>query len=130
MQAGRAGLDVHVRYGLEDPRVDFNEALAQSNAFTGRQSSALGLDASYRLWPGHVPRLGLVVQSSRHADSDPVFEIRRQDRYAVLVAGWDWRVRADWMLRADLNYATNQSNIDLYDFDKIQVLLGVRRDFH
>jgi len=58
MQTGRAGLGANVRYGVEDPRVDFNETLAQSNAFMGRQSSALGLDVSYRLWPGHMPRLG------------------------------------------------------------------------
>lgn len=128
--AGRTQLGVNVRYGLDDPRVDFNETLSQSNAFMGRQSYVLGIDASYRWRPRHMPRLSLLLQSSRHDDTDPDFAVRRRDHYALFVAGWDWRVRPDWMLRADLNYAANRSTIDLYDYDKLQLVLGVRHDFH
>ncbi len=127
---GRAHLGVTVRYGQEDPRVDFFGTPAQSNAFMGRQVVALGFDASYRLSPYHVPRFGLVYQGSRHDGADPDFAVIRHDQYTYVVAGWDWRVRPDWTLRADLNFAANRSTIDLYDFDRTQVLLGVRHDFH
>ena len=127
---GRARLGVNVRYGQDDPRVDYFGAPAQSNASMSRQSTALGFDASYRLWPRHTPRVGMVFQSSRHDDPDLVFAVERHDQYAYIVAGWDWRIQPDWLLRADLNFAANRSNIDLYDFDRTQVLLGVRHDFH
>jgi hypothetical protein len=128
--AGRARLGVNARYGQDDPRIDFNETLLLSSAFMGRRIYALGLDARYSLWPRHEPRFGVVYQGSRHDGVDPDFVVVRHDQYAYVVAGWDWRVWPDWMLSAEVNHAANRSNIDLYDFDKTQVLLGVRHDFH
>lgn len=127
--AGRARLGVNVRYGQDDPRVDSFGTPAQSNAFMGRQVMALGFDARYSLSPQHAPRFGVVFQDSRHDGADPDFRVVRHDQYAYVVAGWDWRVRPNWTLRADLNFAANRSNIDLYDFDRTQILLGVRHDF-
>lgn len=127
---GRAQFAVNARYGLEEARVDTFGAPAQSNAFIGRHTSALGFDARYQLWPRHEPRLGVWVQRSGHDGIDPDFLRVRHDRYAALVAGWDWRAWSGWLLRADLSYAANRSDIDLYDYDKTQVLLGVRHDFH
>jgi len=127
---GRAQFGVNARYGMEDARVDSFGTPAQSNAFTGRHTSALGFDARYRLWPRHEPRLGVWVQRSGHDGIDPDFVRIRHDRYAALVAGWDWRAWPGWLLRADLSYAANRSDIDLYDYDKTQVQMGVRHDFH
>ena len=127
---GRARFGVSARYGTEDARVDSFGTPALSNAFIGRNTSALGFDARYRLWPRHEPRLGVWVQRSRHDGADPFFAVVRHDQYAALVAGWDWRAWPGWLLRADLSYAANRSDIDLYDYEKTQVLLGVRHDFH
>ncbi len=127
---GRAQFGVNARYGLDDPRVDFIGTAPQSNAFMGRRATALGFDARYRLMPRHEPRFGVWFQDSRYDAADPAFAKVRHDQYATVVAGWDWRIRPDWLLRADLNFGTNNSNIDLYDFDRTQFLLGVRHDFH
>lgn len=126
---GGTHVGVNIRYGQEDTRIDFNETLSQSNAFMGRQYYALGVDARYRLWPRHVPRLSILFQDSRHDGTDPDFLLRRQDQYLYYGIGWDWQWRPDWMLRADLNYVTNRSNIDIYDYDRRQILLGARYDF-
>jgi hypothetical protein len=80
--------------------------------------------------PRHAPRFGVWFQDSRHDGADPDFDVVRHDRYAYVVAGWDWRAWPGWMLRAEANHAVNRSNIDLYDFDRTQVLLGVRHDFN
>ena len=130
---GRTRLGVNARYGQDDPRVDFFKdslSVTQPNAFMGRHTTALGFDARYRLWPRHEPRLGVLFQGSRHDDTDPDFAVVRHDQFATLVAGWDWRAWPGWLLRAEANFAANRSNIDLYDYDKTQVLLGVRHDFH
>lgn len=131
---GRARLGVNLRYGQDDPRVDsFRDRdppfSMLSNAFMGRHYTTLGFDASYRLWLRHAPRFGVWFQDSRHDGTDPDFNVVRHDQYAYVVAGWDWWIRPNWTLRADLNFAANRSNIDLYDFDRTQFLLGVRHDF-
>ena len=126
---GRAHLGLNIRYGQDDARIDFNETLSQSNSFIGRQFYALGLDASYRWRPQHVPRLSILFQDSRHDGADPDFILRRQDQYLYVGAGWDWRFRSDVTLRAYLSYVVNDSNIDIYSYDRLQVLLGVRYDF-
>lgn len=128
--AGRWRLGVTAHYGVDSPRVDFYGAPVQSNAFMGRSITALGFDSRYRLWPRHELRFGLVYQGSHHDGTDPVFSVVRHDRYASALAAWDWELRPSWMLRAEVNQGANRSNIDLYDFDRTQVLLGVRHDFY
>ena len=126
---GHSQLGLNIRYGQDDARIDFNETLSESNAFMGRQYYAFGLDARYRWRSRHVPRLSILLQGSRHDGSDPDFILRRQDQYLYYGVGWDWQLRTDWILRADLNYVTNRSNIDIYDYDRRQILLGARYDF-
>lgn len=126
---GRTHLDFNLRYGQDDVRVDYNETLSESNAFMSRQYYALGINANYRWHPRHVPRLSILLQDSQHDGTDPDFILRRQDQYLYLGVGWDWRFRPDLTLRADLNYAANRSNIDIYDYDRLQILLGARYDF-
>ena len=130
MIMGRAQFGLNARYGQEDARVDTLYPSGQSNAFTGRHTTALGFDVRYRLWPRHEPRLSLLWQRSGHDGVDPDFAQVRNDRYATVAAGWDWRAWPGWLLRAEVSYAANGSNIDLYDYDKTQVLLGVRHEFH
>lgn len=126
---GLTHLGFNFRYGQDNARIDFNETLSQSNAFMGRQYYALGLDARYRWRPRHAPRLSVLLQSSRHDGTDPDFILRRQDQYLYYGVGWDWQLRPDWMLRADLGYITNRSNIDIHDYDRLQILVGARYDF-
>lgn len=128
--AGRTRLRLSTHYRQEDPRVDYSGTPAQSNASMGRHTTAFGLDVSHPLWPRHEPRVSVLYQNSQHDDADPVFGVVRHDRYAYVVAGWDWRVRPGWMWHADLSHAVNRSTIDLYEFDRSQILLGVRHDFH
>ena len=126
---GRTHLDLNLRYGQDKARIDYNEILSQSNAFMSRQYYALGLNARYRWHPRHVPRMSVLFQDSRHDDTDPDFILRRQDQYLYLGLGWDWRFRPELTIRTDLNYAANRSNIDIYDYDRLQILLGARYDF-
>lgn len=128
--AGRTRLRLSTHYRQDDPRADYSGTPAQSNASMGRHTTALGLDVSHPLWPRHEPRVSVLYQNSQHDDADPVFGVVRHDRYAYVVAGWDWRVRPGWMWHVDLSHAVNRSTIDLYDFDRSQILLGVRHDFH
>lgn len=128
--AGRTRLKLSTHYRQDDPRADYSGTPAQSNASMGRHATALGLDVSHPLSPRHEPRVSVLYQKSQHDDADPVFGVVREDQYAYVVAGWDWRVRPGWMWHFDLSHAANRSTIDLYEFDRSQISLGVRHDFN
>lgn len=126
---GRTRIGANVRYGRNDPRVDFDAFAGVSNSYIGSDSYAAIAEASYPVLANHVARAGLMFQGSRYDGADPVFKIDRRDQFFYAVLGWDWRVWRELTLRAELNYATNHSNVDLNTFDKTQVLMGVRYDF-
>lgn len=126
---GRARIGANVRYGHNDPRVDFDAGAGVSNGYIGSDSYAAVAEANYLVLPNHIARAGLMFQGSRYDGADPVFKIDRHDQFAYALLGWDWRVWRELTLRAEVNYATNHSNVGLYTFDKTQVLMGVRYDF-
>ena len=55
----------------------------------------------------------------------------RSDDQLIGTLGYDWaRWRAlGWTVRAQLNYIDNSSNVALYDYDRIDAGLSVRREF-
>lgn len=125
---GRTQVIAGVRLSHSDPRVDFDTAAGVSNSHVGYDSYAAGAELRYLVMPQHVARAGLMFQGSRYAGADPVFFITRHDQFSYAVLGWDWRVWRVMTLRAEVNFANNNSNVDLYTFNRTQVLMGVRYD--
>lgn len=124
----RTQIGASMRYTHNDPRVNIDN-LGTSNAYTGSDSYAAVAEMRYTVTSQHTARAGLMYQGSRYGGVDPIFFRSRHDQFFYAVLGWDWRVWRDLTLRAEVNYATNRSNVDLYTFDKTQVLMGVRYDF-
>lgn len=57
------------------------------------------------------------------------FQRKRSDRYYDLNLGASWSFSKHWALRPQLNYALNESNIELYGFNRLDASLTLRRDF-
>ncbi len=57
------------------------------------------------------------------------FQRQRSDRFYDLTTGAIWHWDKLWMLRPQLNYSENDSNIVIYGFNRLDVSLTVRRDF-
>jgi hypothetical protein len=57
------------------------------------------------------------------------FQRQRSDRFYDLTAGTNLRWDKLWTLRPQLSYSKNDSNIEIYSYDRIDVSLTVRRDF-
>lgn len=54
---------------------------------------------------------------------------QRSDRLYDLVVGVSWHWDKLWVLRTQLNYTNNNSNIMIYGFDRTDVSLTIRREF-
>lgn len=54
---------------------------------------------------------------------------QRNDRLFDLTMGANWHWDRLWTLRPQLNYSRNESNIAIYDYNRMDVSLTVRRDF-
>ncbi|MFM9971358.1 MAG: surface lipoprotein assembly modifier, partial [Burkholderiales bacterium] len=69
------------------------------------------------------------AQKSRYSLESPIFVVTRKDYQYDLAAGVNWQYSRDWLLRPQMAYTRNDSNISLNDFDRYEVSLLLRRDF-
>jgi hypothetical protein len=53
----------------------------------------------------------------------------RKDDFSQLTLGMNWRFDKNWSFKALLNQSENTSNIDLFDYDKTELMLIARSDF-
>jgi hypothetical protein len=77
-------------------------------------------------WEAYV---NLSAQLSEYDTENFVFARTRRDRYYEAAAGVVWHVQRDWTLRPQIAYSRNQSNITIYDYDRLEISLTLRRDF-
>jgi len=69
------------------------------------------------------------VQAGNYERTNPLFLRLRNDRYSDVTAGANWSFAKRWMLRPQLNFAKNSSNIVIYSYIRRDVSLTIRRDF-
>jgi hypothetical protein len=69
------------------------------------------------------------MQPSDYDKVNYLFLRKRKDRLYDLKLGADWHWDKLWTLRPQLSYYRNDSNIDIYSYDRTDVSLTVRRDF-
>lgn len=58
-----------------------------------------------------------------------LFLRQRKDRLYDMKLGADWHWSKLWTLRPQLSYSRNESNIAIYDYNRMDVSLNIRRDF-
>ncbi len=69
------------------------------------------------------------LQMSHYSRTNSLFLRQREDRLFDLTAGSDWHWDKLWTLRTQLYYSRNDSNIEVYSYDKTDISLTVRRNF-
>ncbi len=60
---------------------------------------------------------------------NPLFVVEREDELYDVVAGASWSIAKGWSLRAQVLYLENDSNIDLFEYDRTDASLNLRVDF-
>lgn len=68
-------------------------------------------------------------QVGQYSRINPLFLRQRSDSLFDLAVGSNWRWDKLWTLRAQLNYSKNDSNIGIYEYDRVDIALAIRRDF-
>jgi hypothetical protein len=71
----------------------------------------------------------LSYQLGRYDKSNLAFLRKRQDRQLDISAGANWHWDKNWLLRPQLNYSRNNSNIVLYSYNRTDFSLTIRREF-
>jgi len=112
--------------GGEDAEDDTNAA--QSNT----ERDILGVRAG--LWLVLAPRWTLLgrfeYSTSEYGEESNLFgETREEDYYSVGVSA-DWRPDAHWRVGPNLTHSRNDANIELYDYDRTELWVRARYEFH
>jgi hypothetical protein len=71
----------------------------------------------------------LSVQSNEYQRANPLFRDYRKDVQYDLGMGLNWRFSKDWSLKPQLNYTRADSNFKIYDYDRYELSLTLRKDF-
>lgn len=69
------------------------------------------------------------MQNGNFSRLNPLFLRQRNDRLQDAAVGTLWRRDKLWAMRAQLGYAKNDSNIAIYEYDRLEISVTVRRDF-
>lgn len=70
------------------------------------------------------------LQSIEHDAPQPVFGETRDEDFFQAAVGWNWQWRPKWTINIELSYYDNDSNIELFSYDRTVVHTGVRFDFY
>jgi tetratricopeptide (TPR) repeat protein len=113
-----------VYYGNEDPVEDSLAARAVGRTYVGIFGGF-----QWNITPRQLFFLTYNLQDIEHKDSDVVFGEVRKENFVQLAVGWDWHWRPKWTINIKLSYDNNDSNIELFSYDRTQIYGGVRFDF-
>ena len=70
------------------------------------------------------------MQSGWYVKENVIFLQKRHDELRDLSVGLNWRFTKDWTLRPQLAYQRNKSNIAIYQFERTELSLTLRKDFN
>lgn len=109
-------------FGGRDRATDHRED--GDKAILGARAAAQGAIGGTADWFGYVS-----TASGRYDLINPNYLVRRRDLQYDAGIGINWRFAADWTLRPQFSFTRNDSNIELYDYNRYDLSITLRRDF-
>lgn len=100
--------------------------IAENNA---TQFFGVALSDQFLLLPEHLTYFRISHQESKHKADDPIFVVKRDNTLTSLTFGWIWQPISMVSVTADVTITDNDSNIDLYTYDRKRFQAGVRLQF-
>ena len=120
--SGRFLHNLSVYYGNENAQRDAGENNAQK--FYG-----IAFSEQFQFKPGHIPYFRISFHKSENKDTAPVFNVDREDDTFSTSLGWIWQFARNINITTDVTYTDNDSNIDLYAYDRVKYQTGLRYQF-
>lgn len=123
---GRFNHSISLYIGDEDAR----EELGRNNA---QRFFGVAFAEQYQWKPNHLPYFRISLHQSDNKANAPIFSlvngIKRQDRTWSTSFGWLWRANSFANVTTDLTYTDNESNLDLFSYDRLKFQTGLRFQF-
>lgn len=113
---------VSVYYGDESAV----KSLGENNA---QQFYGIAFSEQFQFRPTHIPYFRISLHSSSNQARDPIFNIEREDDTFSTSLGWVWRAGRKINVTTDVTYTQNDSNLDLYAYDRVKYQTGLRYQF-
>lgn len=115
-------------------RVPSREDGTPARADGGKRFNGVRLGAQFQLGEKVDLFMGLGAQFSRYGTpnatfSSPTESLTRDDRQYDASLGLNWHLDKLWTLRPQVSYLRNSSNIVIYQHDRTDVSITLRRDF-
>lgn len=112
--------------GREIPKVSGILADAEVDRFLWGANFGVQLTPSDKL----TITPSILFQSSDYKAEDWIYAVKRDDNYSALNISTEWQASSNWTLLANYNIASADSNIELYEYERQQILLGIRYQFN
>jgi len=87
------------------------------------------LSLTYQKVKQHQFAFNMIFQQAVHNDDDPTFAITRKDTFIDMTFLWSWILEDNLMMTSKIQYSDNHSNLQLYDYDRIQSQIGITYRF-
>lgn len=126
-QANRL-ISLGIYYGDENPGSD--QPGEPSSEAWGRDYIGVYARFNWNFTPRQIFYLDAGFQSSDYDAPDTVFGVVREDDFYQLKAGWRWQWRPKWTINVGLSHYNDDSNIEIYTFDRTVLQGGVRFGFY
>lgn len=120
--SGRFLHNVSVYWGDEDAR----QAAGKNNA---QKFYGIAFSEQIQFRPGHIPYFRVSFHKSKNKAVAPVFNIDREDDTFSTSLGWIWQLNRNLNITTDVTYTDNDSNIDLYGYNRLKYQTGLRYQF-
>jgi len=121
-----AVLSASIQVGVDDPRLESVVTRAQ----TEREFWRLYLSQRAPISDGLALTSSLSYSNNQYADDDVIFQVTREDNLLDASIRLDWRRDIHWRLTFEAGYKKQNSNIEIYDFDRTYGELGVRYELY
>ena len=101
-------------------------SLGKNNA---QQFYGIAFSEQFQFRPAHIPYFRISLHRSENEARDPIFNIEREDDTFSTSLGWVWRANRNINVTTDVTYTDNNSNLDLYAYDRVKYQTALRYQF-
>ena len=104
-------------------------AVKSLGANNAQQFYGIAFSEQYQFRPAHVPYFRISLHRSDNQERDPIFNLEREDDTFSTSLGWVWRANRNINVTTDITYTNNESNLDLYTYDRVKYQTALRYQF-
>lgn len=119
---GRFSHTLSLYYGDEDAR----HSAGKNNA---QEFYGIAFVEQVLLRPSHIGYLRVSYHQSENKAPQPIFNIAREDDLFSSSLGWLWQFSRKLNFTTDLTYIDNDSNLELFAYDRVKFQAGLRYQF-